>query len=173
MYWKVLNHRNKEAIMKRTIIAIVILTIMVLHPNPLLLGAAKQKSDVAYKMKLVEFGVPFNKVDQIYAAIKQASTMTHIDMDLIAALMKTESEFNDKAKGGRNKCYFGLMQIPYKIYDIRKNVLIGTFILEEKIKDADGNLKVAIARYKGWRVPKEGEKQANRVLSLYRQLREV
>lgn len=155
--------------MKKRIIAIaVILTVITLHP--LLLLGAVHNEDAQFKLKLKAMGVPENRVDLIYSSVQQASHMTKIDKALILALMKTESDFNPNAKSGTG--YFGLMQIPYKIFDIRKNVLIGTFILEEKIKNANGNLNVALAKYKGWKKPQEGKTQVDRVFTVYRQLKE-
>lgn len=152
--------------MKR-LIAIVLLTILALHPNPLLLGAV-QNEEARFKMKLQGLGVPEYKVDRYNHAIKQASALTGIEKEMIAALIYTESTFDEHAKSGTG--YFGAMQIPYKIFDIQKNVLIGTCILEEKLKGARGNIKLALARYKGWKDPKRGEKQVNAVLYLYKRL---
>ncbi len=98
--------------------------------------------------------------------ISQYSKMYDQDPYLVAAVIKTESNFNPKAKS--NKDAYGLMQITYstaessaqsagivgftadKLYDPQYNIQIGCWYLEN-LNQQFKNLDLVIAAYNGGR----------------------
>jgi hypothetical protein len=109
--------------------------------------------------------------EKILTATRIASKQTGLQQSFILALMYSESSFNPKAISCKN--YKGLMQIPQAIYYVDANVLIGANIFIEKLKITGGDYRKAIIIYKGWKIDHpEGKRQADKVLSLTRKLKE-
>lgn len=109
--------------------------------------------------------------EQILQAVALSSKQTGLSQDLLLALMYSESSFQPKAVS--SKQYQGLMQIPQKVHYPDANCLIGARIFLEKLKITDGDYRKAIIIYKGWTIDHpEGKRQADKVLSLARKLKE-
>jgi len=113
-------------------------------PQPVTRVAAINRAQLAlYKVK-----APPGKINDLSKAVTNASAMTDLSPELIVALMKTESEFNYKAVS--NKGYKGLMQTPWATFKWASvDTLHGAEILREKLRYSRGDLKLALALYKG------------------------
>lgn len=126
------------------------------------------------KKTLVNLKLPITKIDKIATAVYYSHKQTNIDPKLIVALMKTESNFNEKAVGPKNRTkirYKGIMQTPTASWYPEVDILHGAKILEEKLKIANNDLELALSLYKGGD-NKVARKQAQQVLNLYNQLKE-
>ena len=105
-------------------------------------------------------------------AIHFASEQNDVSPDLIIAVTKTESNYNEKAVS--NMGYHGLMQIPQKVYYTDANILIGTRILREKINYAKGDMTKALLLYKGYPLDSaRGMQQVRKVYNIYHRVRLV
>jgi len=120
------------------------------------------------KDTLLKLGCANKSVDKITTAILEGADKIKIDPKLIAALIRTESDFDKKAVS--EKGYKGLMQTPIATKQWEDvDILIGCKILEEKIGYAKGDIRLALALYKGGNNPL-AKKQAEHVIQLYRSL---
>lgn len=116
-------------------------------------------------------GCPEEKVQKMVMAILDGADKIGVDPILIAALIRTESDFDQSAVS--SKGYKGLMQTPVATKQWEDvDILIGCRILEEKIKFAKGDIELALALYKGGNNP-AAKKQAKQVLSLYKRIKEL
>jgi soluble lytic murein transglycosylase len=112
--------------------------------------------------KMISMGYP----KHLAPSIKLASSLSNLPPELIIALIKSESDFKEKAIS--KKGYKGLMQIPYALYDPNMNVTVGSLILVDKIKISKGDLITAICLYKGFnKGSKKGMEIAKKVVDLY------
>jgi soluble lytic murein transglycosylase-like protein len=100
---------------------------------------------VYYKIKIYNPKLNANEVMKIIEAVNKASNKYGFDKNIVYAVIATESGFNPKAKGSLDDT--GLMQIRMKyargwakganielndlqsLYDIEKNIELGTYIL--------------------------------------------
>jgi soluble lytic murein transglycosylase-like protein len=113
-------------------------------PQPVTRISSTNRAQVA----LYKVGAPSNKINDLSKAVTNASAMTDLSPELIVALMKTESEFNYKAIS--SKGYKGLMQTPWATFKWASvDTLHGAEILREKLRYSRGDLKLALALYKG------------------------
>lgn len=120
------------------------------------------------KEALLKLGCPSSSANKMTTAVLEGADKISIDPKLIAALIRTESDFNKKAIS--EKGYKGLMQTPIATHQWEDvDVLIGCRILEEKISYAKGDIRLALALYKGGNNPM-AKKQAEQVITLYRSL---
>ena len=112
----------------------------------------------------------FNISSDIAEMIYKQSTINSLNPLLIAALCYTESEFNPKAKSCKG--YKGIMQTKTISGYTEADLLHGILVLKEKLELSDGNLKKAIIMYKGYKIDSaRGNKQAEKVLDIYKQLK--
>lgn len=118
---------------------------------------------------LLSLGAPERKVEQLAEALRNASRATNLSTKLLAALVYTESTFNNDAVSKRG--YKGLMQIPQDIPYPDANILVGARILEDKLRLADGDLNVALAMYKGGRDKAQAQRYAAYTIRLYNRLK--
>lgn len=121
----------------------------------------KNEFDSKIKSIQKEFNIPAHTAKAIVFAADNA----HLDPRLIAALAKSESNFDMNATAD-NGHYFGAMQIPYQTNCEYANYAIGAYILSQKLKHTHGNLKKAIALYKGG-LNRTAFKQSNRFWKIY------
>lgn len=113
-------------------------------PQPVTRISSTNRAQVA----LYKVGAPPGKINDLSKAVTNASAMTDLSPELIVALMKTESEFNYKAVS--SKGYKGLMQTPWATFKWASvDTLHGAEILREKLRYSRGDLKLALALYKG------------------------
>jgi len=118
--------------------------------------------------KMKKMGFPM----MLASSIDSAASKTNLSPEFLVALMHSESGFDKKAIS--RKGYKGLMQVPYSIYDEDVNTLIGAKIFEEKLALTRGNMVDAIILYKGYANDRmRGKKQAEKVIRLYHQLKEM
>lgn len=121
-----------------------------------------QKSQTMEKLRSI--GLDSN-IEQIAKSVEIASKQSGISPEFLIALMYSESTGNIKAVS--NKGYNGLMQIPQKVHYADANVLIGAHIFNEKMRQANNDLVVALCLYKGYPVgSSRGIMQARKVLAL-------
>lgn len=86
--------------------------------------------------------------------------------------MWTESSGKLKAKSVSG--YSGLMQTPHGVYYADANMIIGAHIFNEKMKQANNNLILALCLYKGYGGTTErGVQQAKKVLALRDRLKRI
>lgn len=113
-------------------------------PQPVTRVVTTSRAQIA----LHKVGAPPAKIQDLSRAVTSAAAMTNLSPELIVALMKTESEFNYKAVS--SKGYKGLMQTPSATFKWASvDTLYGAEILREKLKYSNGDLKLALALYKG------------------------
>lgn len=86
--------------------------------------------------------------------IREAALKYGVDADLVRAVIKTESNFNPRAKSGAGaKGLMQLMPILAKelgisnVFDPRENVLGGTKYLSKLLDRHDGDVRLALASY--------------------------
>lgn len=128
------------------------------------------EKDNPVSRKLNSIGVPSNP--RLVSAICFASQQYNISEDLIISITWTESNFKERAVSCKG--YNGLMQIPHKVFQEDANVLIGTKILREKMKIANGDMTKAILLYKGYPLDSaRGHQQVKKVFSLYHKLKTI
>lgn len=111
----------------------------------------------------------FNISYKLAEDITKASLQEGINPYFVASLIFTESSFNPKAVS--SKGYKGLTQIKWDVpyHDI--NIILGIRILKEKLASANGDVRLAVLRYKGYREEdKRGWQQVNKVMSIYNKL---
>lgn len=108
---------------------------------------------------------PTEKVEPIGEGIIKGAGSIGVDPVLIAVLLRTESAFSLTARSPKG--YVGLMQTPQATQYADVDILYGCRILEEKLRIARGDLRDALAMYKGGKNPM-AYRQADEVLSLYR-----
>lgn len=96
-----------------------------------------------------------------------------IDPLLFISLIHTESSFNPSALSP-TKRYHGLGQIPLQIYDPETNLELSAVLLKYHLKKANGDIRLAIANYKGYRdlSTPNAEQRVNKVFSIYYSLRD-
>ena len=123
------------------------------------------------KVLLTKMKVDPKKLNEFSVAVKTASRLTGFAEELLIALVYTESRW--KITAHSPKGYKGLAQIPYDLWYPDVNILTGAKILAEKMVESNGDLKQALMRYKGYKdlTSKEGEKDAERVIGIARNLR--
>ncbi len=115
---------------------------------------------------------PKNKVPELVKAILVSHKQTGLNNKLITALMKTESNFDEQAVGPKNRTpvrYKGILQTPTASSFSDVDTLHGVRILQQKLKETNGDLQKALALYKGGNNP-VAHKQAKHVMNLYTQL---
>lgn len=126
--------------------------------------------DNPIKRKLESLGV--KSTPQLVDAISFASSQYKISSDLIIALIMTESAFKKDATSSLG--YKGLMQIPNDVYHKDANIMIGTRILNEKIRIAKNDMDKALLLYKGYPLDSErGKEQIQKVYKIYHKLKEI
>lgn len=106
---------------------------------------------------------------KISDAILTASEITGVDADFIAALMYTESGYDMHAVSSAPPTgYYGLMQIPFKVFDAHANTIIGANIYNEKLKLTGHDPVMAVVLYKGhgWNRSDRALAQADSVIRL-------
>ena len=113
---------------------------------------------------LVHLGAPRSNVKNLAHAIRLTSDEIKVSPLLLCALMKTESEFDPKAKSPAG--YKGVMQTPTATGYINVDTLHGGEKLREKIKASKGDMETALAFYKG-KGGVESHKYARQVLKIY------
>lgn len=135
-----------------------------IHSIPMSVKLVNENKTLA-KMSLLALNVPVSKVEKYSRDIDTASRATNQDPILLATIIKTESNFDQKAVS--NKGYKGLMQTPSAtlIYsDV--DILHGARILEAKRHLTNDNLLEALTMYKGGN-NRLARKYANETYRLY------
>jgi len=120
------------------------------------------------KIALSKMGI---KSEKLASSYDMATNSTGISQEMLIALTYTESNFKQKAVSSKN--YKGLMQIPYPLWHSDTNILVGAHILNEKIRISNGDIRKAIALYKGYGNTAKGLQKADEVLILYNKLKDV
>lgn len=118
---------------------------------------------------LIKLKAPKEKIPELTRAILVSHRQTGLNSKLIVALMKTESDFDEKAIGPKNRTtirYKGLLQTPTASSFPDVDTLHGVRILQQKLKETKGDLQKALALYKGGNNP-VANKQAKQVINLY------
>lgn len=155
----------KITIFITTIIATVVVSVM---QSQLIIPIKIQEQTKQTESKMKKMGFPM----MLASSIDSAASKTNLSPEFLVALMHSESGFDKKAIS--RKGYKGLMQVPYSIYDEDVNTLIGAKIFEEKLALTRGNMVDAIILYKGYANDRmRGKKQAEKVIRLYHQLKEM
>ena len=122
-------------------------------------------------VKLQSIGITSN-VQQIAKAVEVASKQSGLSTDFLIALMWTESSGKLRARSVSG--YSGLMQTPHGVYYADANMIIGAHIFNEKMKQANNNLILALCLYKGYgAATKRGIQQAEKVLALRDRLKRI
>lgn len=130
--------------------------------------------DEVYKVKKVideVFNIDWiseREKEELVKGVVYAEMITGVPSLLLIALAKTESDFLLSAS---NKKYKSVLQTPLassKWYSV--DILIGAEILREKLNRSNGDLKVALAMYKGGHKKKVARKQAVDVIKIYNKL---
>lgn len=117
---------------------------------------------------LKDLGAPKEKVEKIAKGVRLASDVTNLQPELIVAVVKTESNFDNKAIS--KKKYKGLMQTPSASFDyVDVDILHGAYILKDKLRITNGDLLHALTLYKGGNNP-QARRQAKETLDLYQNL---
>ncbi len=111
------------------------------------------------------------KSKELASSYDMASSRTGISQEMLIALTYTESNFRKMVVSSKN--YKGLMQIPYPLWHPDTNILVGAHILNEKIRISNGDVRKAIALYKGYGSSAKGLQKADEVLVLYNKLKDV
>lgn len=131
----------------------------------------KEKYDERLNRSMTFLEVPVDKRKMIAHAVKLATRETGISSNMILALMKTESEFNERAVSPKR--YKGLMQTPFASFDYPDvDTLYGARILQDKMVEAKGNTLLALSLYKGGK-NKVARKYAKETLTLYNELEKL
>lgn len=147
--------------------------LLVCITTPILFNLAKIQGTIipvkiaeskAHKL-LNTLGIDDRKLASSY---DMASRRTGLSRELLIALTYTESTFKQRAISSKN--YNGLMQIPYPLWRPDTNVLVGAYILCDKLRVTNGDLRQALSLYKGYGISERGLQQADKVLKLYKQL---
>jgi len=121
------------------------------------------------RKKIEALGASKEESLKISDAILTASEITGVDADFIAALMYTESSFDMHAVSSAPPTgYYGLMQVPFKVFDAHANTIIGANIYSEKLKLAGHDPVMAVVLYKGhgWNRSGRALAQADSVIRL-------
>lgn len=120
---------------------------------------------------------PSKDIPEIANAILSASEKININPLLIVALIQTESNFKIDAISSKN--YKGLMQTPTATMEFADvDILHGVRLLEEKLRYANGDIKLALAYYKAGQnakpaAMKQGKQQAEQVYREFKKLKAV
>jgi soluble lytic murein transglycosylase-like protein len=128
------------------------------------------RDSIIISKTLKDLGAPDEQIESLTESIRFVAYTTDVKEELIIALIKTESNFNLKARSSKN--YQGLMQTPSATFvyaDV--DILHGTRILQDKLKFANGNLFLALCYYKGGDNP-QARAYALETLNLYNKLLE-
>lgn len=144
----------------------------IVYPIPVKIVESEKVDEKRIKMEktLIRLGCPSSTTRQMAIAILEGSGKINVDPHLIAALIRTESDFDKSAVS--SKGYKGLMQTPVATKEWEDvDVLIGCKILEEKLKYAKGDLQLALALYKGGNNP-EAHRLAKKVIELYKEIKD-
>ena len=140
-------------------------------PIPVAMVEKKTDDTRVTEMKdiLTKLGCPSSKLQSMSTAIIKGADDINVDPKLIAALVRTESDFDMTAVS--SKGYKGLMQTPVATKQWADvDILIGCKILQEKMGYAKGDMRHALALYKGGNNPM-AKRQAEEVIALYKQIR--
>ncbi len=164
---------------KRFLLQINLITVLVfllsyqIYQQSTLIIPIKNYDDSIKVATMIEtLGASKEKSKNIAIGVISACKLTGFKPELIVALMYTESSFKLYAISSKN--YKGLMQIPHSVWWEAPNILIGSYILKEKLNITNGDLPKAICLYKGWKWhEKKGKEQTRIVLNLYNQLKGV
>jgi hypothetical protein len=124
-------------------------------PN-LAMAAPRTMSTMGTASKYDLNGYFQNVPDQYKPFVLEASEKFGVDPNMIAAIMRTESNFNPKA--GSSAGARGLMQMMPDAskdvglnwgdaFDPRKNIMAGTEYFSRKLKETGGNVQLALAAY--------------------------
>lgn len=108
--------------------------------------------------------------DKIIDALMLAEQHTQIDALLLLALAKRESNFSLTAKS--HKGYKSIMQTKVasqRYYSV--DILMGAEVLKEKLQQSNGNITIALSKYKGGANKPQAVYQAKLVLKEYKQLK--
>jgi len=95
-------------------------------------------------------GAKEEMIEELSKGVALASVATDIPASLLVVIIKEESSFNPKARNGNCR---GLMQTPYFTGYVDVDILCGARILKTKLGETNGNLREALAMYKGGRNP--------------------
>ena len=98
---------------------------------------------------LVILSCPSNKIETLAESIVIGSKVAGVSPVLIAALIATESNFDEKAVS--HKHYVGLMQTRSKTGYMVADIVHGAAVLKEKLSITHGQLLPALQLYKGGR----------------------
>lgn len=123
--------------------------------------------DINQDVKIIKFiAREFNIKECLATDIVKISKLENVDPLFIAALIYTESSFNEKALSPKN--YYGLMQINKNIEYRDVNILYGIKIFKEKLNITKGDFEKAIILYKGYKnMYDRGKHEARKVLSYF------
>lgn len=119
---------------------------------------------------LHNLGAPEQRVGLLAEAVRNAARATNLPRELLIALIYTESTFKEHAVS--EKSYKGLMQIPQEIPYADANILVGARILEDKMRLAKGDLRTALAMYKGGKDNPQARRYALHTIGLYMRLKD-
>ncbi len=109
------------------------------------------------------------KSDKLAVSYDMVSRKMGISQEMLIALTYTESNFNPNAVS--SKGYRGLMQIPVHLTSQDAHIFEGANIFKDKLRITNGNVRRAIALYKGYGNHSKGLQQADKVLLLYNRLK--
>lgn len=117
-------------------------------------------------------GAPSDKITCLTNAVHAGSVAAGgIDPILIASIIKPESEFTIDAKS--KKGYKGLMQTPkatMKWNYVEADIVYGSLILRDHIKEAKGDIAKGMIHYKG-HGGKESQMYAKKQIQLYQEVK--
>ena len=161
--------------MKKIIILLILLPLVCSHLYVLASSLVVPISIVSQRTlttaKLKSIGIT-SDTEKIAKAVEIASQQSGLSTDFLIALMWTESSGKLKAKSVSG--YSGLMQTPHGVYYADANMIIGAHIFNEKMKQANNNLILALCLYKGYGGTTErGVQQAKKVLALRDRLKRI
>lgn len=125
--------------------------------------------DIKLDLKYLGAG---SMVENLTKAVYAAYLTTNINPKILVSLMYTESRFDHKAIGPKNRTnirYKGIMQTPTATHFADVDVMHGAKILQEKLKRSKGDVQLALAYYKGGNNP-VAHKQAKQVMSIFYKL---
>lgn len=153
------------------------LPVPVLRNQEVKVEVAKTRNELLTKQiekDLITLKAPKEKIPELTEAILVSHIQTGINNKLITALAKTESNFDEQAIGPKNRTkirYKGILQTPTSSNFTDVDMLHGVRILQQKLKETNGDISKALALYKGGNNP-VAKKQAKHVIEIYENLME-